>query len=114
MNFAVFIAVIIKIVVLSVIILCNLLVDIHVSEKYASSIFRVKNWLKMRTAFFCKILVSARKSTWCHNPYNSNLNFGVRFCKNGILKKIRGFGPLANYTDRASAACWRSSASFCG
>jgi hypothetical protein len=29
-------------------------------------------------------------------------------------KKIRGFGPLANYADRATAACWRSSANFCG
>jgi hypothetical protein len=28
--------------------------------------------------------------------------------------KLRGFGPLANYADRATAACWRSSASFCG
>jgi hypothetical protein len=30
------------------------------------------------------------------------------------LKKLRGFGPLANYADRATAACWRSSANFCG
>jgi hypothetical protein len=29
-------------------------------------------------------------------------------------KKLRGFGPLANSADRATAACWRSSASFCG
>jgi hypothetical protein len=28
--------------------------------------------------------------------------------------KLRGFGPLANYADRATAACWRSSANFCG
>jgi hypothetical protein len=27
-------------------------------------------------------------------------------------KKLRSFGPLANYTDRATAACWRSSANF--
>jgi hypothetical protein len=26
--------------------------------------------------------------------------------------KLRGFGPLANYADRATAACWRSSANF--
>jgi hypothetical protein len=26
----------------------------------------------------------------------------------------RGFGPRANYADRATAACWRSSANFCG
>jgi hypothetical protein len=29
-------------------------------------------------------------------------------------KKLRDFGPLANYADRATAACWRSSANFCG
>jgi hypothetical protein len=29
-------------------------------------------------------------------------------------QKLRGFGPLANYADRATAACWRSSANFCG
>jgi hypothetical protein len=28
--------------------------------------------------------------------------------------KFLGFGPLANYADRATAACWRSSANFCG
>jgi hypothetical protein len=28
--------------------------------------------------------------------------------------KLRGFGPLANYADRATAASWRSSANFCG
>jgi hypothetical protein len=26
--------------------------------------------------------------------------------------KLRGFGPRAKYTDRATAACWRSSANF--
>jgi hypothetical protein len=34
------------------------------------------------------------------------------FC--AMKKKIRGFGPLANYADRATAACWRSSVNFCG
>jgi hypothetical protein len=28
--------------------------------------------------------------------------------------KLRGFGPRENYADRATAACWRSSANFCG
>jgi hypothetical protein len=27
---------------------------------------------------------------------------------------LRGFGPLANYADRATAASWRSSTNFCG
>jgi hypothetical protein len=26
----------------------------------------------------------------------------------GIIKKLWGFSPPANYTDRATAACWRS------
>jgi hypothetical protein len=30
------------------------------------------------------------------------------------LIKLRGFGPLANYAERATAASWRSSANFCG
>jgi hypothetical protein len=29
-------------------------------------------------------------------------------------KKLRGFGPLANYAERATAACWRSDANFSG
>jgi hypothetical protein len=29
-------------------------------------------------------------------------------------KKLRGFRPRANYADRATATCWRSSANFCG
>jgi hypothetical protein len=34
----------------------------------------------------------------------------VRYLK----KKIRSFGPLANYADRATATSWRGSANFCG
>jgi hypothetical protein len=30
------------------------------------------------------------------------------------ITKLRGFGPVANYADRATAVCWRSSANFCG
>jgi hypothetical protein len=30
------------------------------------------------------------------------------------VEELRGFGPLANYADRVTAACWRSSANFCG
>jgi hypothetical protein len=29
-------------------------------------------------------------------------------------KKLRGFGPLADHADRATAASWRSSTNFCG
>jgi hypothetical protein len=31
-----------------------------------------------------------------------------------MKKKLRDFGPLANYADRATAACQRSSAKFWG
>jgi hypothetical protein len=31
-----------------------------------------------------------------------------------IKTKLLGFGPRASYTDLATAACWRSSANFCG
>jgi hypothetical protein len=30
------------------------------------------------------------------------------------IKKLRGFGPLANYAGRATAASWRSITNFCG
>jgi hypothetical protein len=33
---------------------------------------------------------------------------------NYALSMEGGFGPLANYADRATAACWRSNANFCG
>jgi hypothetical protein len=29
-----------------------------------------------------------------------------------LKRKLRGFGPRANYADRATAASWRSSADF--
>jgi hypothetical protein len=42
---------------------------------------------------------------------DSNLGQGIG---HPIKKKLRGFGPLANYADQATAACWRSCANFCG
>jgi hypothetical protein len=47
-------------------------------------------------------------------------NFGERRLQFGerdgdrTKKNLRGFGSLANYVHRATAACWRSSANFCG
>jgi hypothetical protein len=38
----------------------------------------------------------------------------LKQAKNIIKKKLRGFGPLTNYADRATAASWRSSTNFCG
>jgi hypothetical protein len=32
----------------------------------------------------------------------------------GVKKNLRGFGPLANYADRATAASWPSSTNFSG
>jgi hypothetical protein len=31
-----------------------------------------------------------------------------------IKTKLRGFALRANYADRPTASCWRSSANFCG
>jgi hypothetical protein len=42
------------------------------------------------------------------------LGYNVDTLKKNIKKTLRGFGPLANYADRATAASWRSSANFCG
>jgi hypothetical protein len=46
------------------------------------------------------------------SPYHSTL---YSLATDGAIKrtkpsktKLRGFGPRANYTDRATAACWRS------
>jgi hypothetical protein len=57
-----------------------------------------------------------------HNPYRAvvfNLGYaktslGVRKIKTKLKKNLCGFGPLANYADRATAASWRSSANVCG
>jgi hypothetical protein len=38
----------------------------------------------------------------------------TNFHKLKLRTKLRGFGPRANYTDRATAACWQSTANFCG
>jgi hypothetical protein len=54
-------------------------------------------------AHFLEILpAQVHASTHPHKPNNLN------------LKKTRGFGPRANYADRATAACWESNAYFCG
>jgi hypothetical protein len=36
------------------------------------------------------------------------------FTDKSIIKKLCGFGLLANHADRATAASWRSSTNFCG
>jgi hypothetical protein len=65
---------------------------------------------------------------WCememcgHFHVPSALSIGKSFCYSFIRSpvglrsviKTRGLGPLANYADRATAACWRSSANFRG
>jgi hypothetical protein len=47
----------------------------------------------------------------------AHLNYVTEFSflphKIHTIKKLRGFGPLANYDDRATAVSWRSSANFC-
>jgi hypothetical protein len=34
--------------------------------------------------------------------------YGTAITTTAKLKQLRGFGPRGNYTDRATAACWRS------
>jgi hypothetical protein len=46
-------------------------------------------------------------TTWSYNPEDHTLLYKLKL-------KLRGFGPRANYADRATAACWQSSANFCG
>jgi hypothetical protein len=41
-------------------------------------------------------------------------NESLNYYSSEEKKKLRGFVPLANYADRETAACWRSSANFCG
>jgi hypothetical protein len=45
-----------------------------------------------------------------YNKQRTYKNFLFQFHKT----KLPGFGPRANYTDRANAVCWRSSTNFCG
>jgi hypothetical protein len=48
--------------------------------------------------------------------YQSELNTANSYMHmhQSAVAKLRGFGPLANYADRATAASWRSSTNFCG
>jgi hypothetical protein len=55
-------------------------------------------------------------SEWYNNSYTwyaMTLKCKI-FCYILTTKKRRGFGPLANYADRATAASWQSNANFCG
>jgi hypothetical protein len=49
-------------------------------------------------------------------PQTSQHSLVIRHSIVSILTKtkLRGFGPRANYGDRATVACWRSSANCCG
>jgi hypothetical protein len=51
----------------------------------------------------------------CQRGLRGNTNVGTkRRASLPLLNqtKPRGFGPQANYADRATAACWRTSANF--
>jgi hypothetical protein len=48
---------------------------------------------------------------WADPTFGDSYKWPLRF----VVKtetKLRGFGPIANYADRATAARWRSSANF--
>jgi hypothetical protein len=38
--------------------------------------------------------------------------YSINASYSSYKKILRGFGPLANYADRVTAACWRSSINF--
>jgi hypothetical protein len=66
-----------------------------------------------------KVTVSTYKTKWCHSAEDHNLN-SIRL-QNRVLPetllqktktKLHGLSPRANYTDRATAACWRSDCQF--
>jgi hypothetical protein len=66
---------------------------------------------------FSETSLDFRLTTWRYIPEDSTLQENSWFTNRRVrLKKknLRGFGPLANYADRATAASWRSSTNFCG
>jgi hypothetical protein len=78
----------------------------------------IENWLYLidRCCNFC-MHFEYPTSSWRKPrkvPKNCWFEFVNRRTKNKKKKKLRGFGPIANYADRATAASWRSSANFCG
>jgi hypothetical protein len=101
--------------------------SINVSDKPIVSIFRVGDGGRG----YSEPLVHIYETTWRHNSEDRNLDthcrkilkshkyifiyvYESRKYVSSIIKKLRGFGPLANYADRATAASWRSSSNFCG
>jgi hypothetical protein len=62
-------------------------------------------WGKVHTVIFSMLPTSLLKSTKIYFIFYFHIY---------NIKKLRGFGPLANYADRATAASWRSSTNFCG
>jgi hypothetical protein len=55
----------------------------------------------------------ANNLIWTYHWNNTNIFYDI-IKKKKTKKNLCGSGPLANYADRATAACWRSSANFCG
>jgi hypothetical protein len=58
-----------------------------------------KDWFR-HSKVFSGWFTDTQTTWWSHKPK--------------LKTKLRGFGPLANYADRATAASWRSSTNFCG
>jgi hypothetical protein len=56
---------------------CNLVARYYVSEKHATSIFRVlqsNSTPKGAAAYSSKTVVTTDMASWCHNPEDHNLN----------------------------------------
>jgi hypothetical protein len=78
----------------------------HIHKNRGRRIALNKSCMYFKDLFPHKVLGSYTK--W--HPVASILKIAIVTKK----KKLRGFGPLANYADRATAGSWRISTNFCG
>jgi hypothetical protein len=70
-------------------------------------------WAHFRTSIFNEQpwplnTITVKKKKFVLLFYCSNIVLYYIMTLNQTKTKLRGFGPRANYTDRATAACWRS------
>jgi hypothetical protein len=62
----------------------------------------------------CLSRINFKFIPWWLDWYRKTLYIYICVALQKKKKKKTGFGPLANYADRATGASWRSSANFCG
>jgi hypothetical protein len=64
--------------------------------------------LKPVSIQLCPSITSVRDSETLQVEQEETTDFLLKYINNNNNKKLRGLSPQANYTDRATAACWRS------